>query len=74
MATPIRIYSPCSGQSGRGVLKYPRKNDWGICLADPFVMPWWRARDKAGRLRLFPTYAAAETFALQLEKEKPRCD
>lgn len=63
----MRTFRPCSGQSGRGVLPNPRKNDWAICRDDGPLS--WRAMDKAGRLRTFPTFEAAERAALKLELE-----
>ena len=61
----MRTYRPCSGQAGIG-LPNPRKNDWGVMKIDG--PPWWRARDKAGRQRLFPTFEKAEAYALALEE------
>lgn len=54
-------YLPCSGQSWRG-----KKRQWGIWSPD--LEPWWRARDNAGKIRLFASCGAAKKAATQLQR------
>jgi len=62
-----RRFQPCSGQSGRGVLSKPRKNDWGVCRMEGSDASW-RLRDRRGHQRLFPSREKAELAALECEK------
>lgn len=59
-SAPYGMFEACSGQSGLGVLKYPRKNDWGVGCSD---VPSWRLQGANGRQLLYPSHAAAKRIA-----------
>ena len=49
------MFRSCSGQSYFTRKRNANAPDWGICLSDDLhrACPWWRAEDKAGRMRRF---------------------
>lgn len=59
-----QFFRSCSGQ-GYFTRGGP---DWGICLDEWTLCPWWRFKDKAGRQRRFRTLEQAEKTRLRLER------